>query len=137
MSVIPLPGRAAHPAPLIKPASRELELKFLVGAPGFKATQQWPMLLQSGARRAVRLRSRYFDTAQGDLHRSKMSLRLRAQRRGHILTLKYNGAFQGGLFERGEVEVFSAADQPDPQLLGPECAALLAETTKGRDLIPA
>ncbi len=121
--------------PLIKPAGRELELKFLVSAPDFKATQQWPMLLRTGARRATRLRSRYFDTPQGDLHRARMSLRLRALRRGHVLTLKYDGAFQGGLFERGEVEVFSAEETPDPRLLGPECAAAIEEAIKGRALV--
>ncbi len=138
MSVTTLPAAArAAASPVIKPAGRELELKFLVTDPAFKATQQWPALPQPGARRAARLRSRYFDTAEGHLHRAKMSLRMRAQRRGYLLTLKYQGAIAGGIFDRGEVEVFSPDEVPDPALLGPEFAAAIAAAAQGGELVLA
>jgi triphosphatase len=127
--------RAAGPS--IKPAGRELELKFLVGEPAFRATQTWPMLPPGQARRAVRLRSFYYDTAQGDLHRHKMAFRMRAQRRGYVMTLKYDGGFPGGLFERGEVEVFSASETPDPGLLGPEFCNAIAAAAGDRPLVLA
>lgn len=137
MSLTTQTAALARFRPHIKPAGRELELKFLVSDTAFKATQQWPALPQTGARRAVRLRSRYFDTAQGDLHRAGLSLRLRAQRRGQLMTLKFDGAFPGGLFERGEAEIITHADTPDPFLLGPECAALIAKAAAEKPLVLA
>ncbi len=137
MSVTTQTAALARLVPHIKPAGRELELKFLVSDTAFKATQQWPALPQTGARRAVRLRSRYFDTAQGDLHRAGLSLRLRAQRRGQLMTLKFDGAFPGGLFERGEAEVFTHVETPDPFLLGPECAAMIAKAAAEKPLVLA
>ncbi len=92
------------------------------------------MLPAGNARRAARLRSFYYDTAQGDLHRHNMSLRMRAQRRGYVMTLKYAGGFPGGLFERGEIEVFTVGEMPDPALLGPEFAAAIAAAADGKPL---
>jgi inorganic triphosphatase YgiF len=123
--------------PRVKPAGRELELKFLVGEPAFKATQNWPVLPAGHPRRATRLRSFYYDTAEGHLHRHKMAFRMRAQRRGYVMTLKYAGGFPGGLFERGEVEVFSAAETPDPALLGAEFSGAIAAASDGRALVLA
>jgi inorganic triphosphatase YgiF len=114
----------------VKPAGRELELKFLVAAPASKEAD-WPMLPRNKPRRAARLQSFYYDTEQGDLHRHKMSLRMRAQRRGYVMTLKYDGGFPGGLFERGEIEVFTTAETPDPALFGPEFSAAIAAATGG------
>jgi len=131
LSVTTLPRQKV--TPLLKPAGRELELKFLVAAADSKAAS-WPMLPASHARRAVRLRSFYYDTDQGELHRHKMTLRMRAQRRGYVMTLKYAGGFPGGIFERGEVEVFSGDEIPDPELLGAEFAAAITAATAGRKL---
>jgi inorganic triphosphatase YgiF len=135
VSIITAPMRAVSRSavPLVKPVGRELELKFLVGGPDAKGAG-WPMLPRNNPKRAARLRSFYYDTAQGDLHRHKMSLRMRAQRRGFVMTLKYDGGFPGGLFERGEIEVFSAAKAPDPDLLGPEFSAAIEAATEGRPL---
>ncbi len=135
MSLTTVPARfvSRSAAPLVKPAGRELELKFLVAAPASKHAD-WPMLPRNQPRRAVRLRSFYYDTEQGDLHRRKMSLRMRAQRRGYLMTLKYEGGFPGGLFERGEIEVMTAAQTPEPDLLGPEFVAAIAAATGGRPL---
>ncbi len=124
-------------SPQIKSESHEIELKFLVTESGFKATQQWAVL-HNGVRRpnAQRLRTWYFDTEKGDLERHKMVLRTRAQRRGYVMTLKWNGSFPGGLFERGEIEVATASAEPDISLLGPEVAHVIAGLTQDRPLVP-
>jgi len=136
LSVTTLP-RETSAAPVVKPAGRELELKFLVSEPAFRASQNWPMLAQAAPRRAMRLRSFYYDTPSGALHRHNMALRMRAQRRGFLLTLKYEGGFPGGPFERGEVEVFSQNAVPEPGLLGEEFAAAVASAAGGEKLVLA
>jgi inorganic triphosphatase YgiF len=121
--------------PLIKPVDREIELKFLVDEPVFKASQQWPALGLGGRRPpARRLRTVYFDTVQGDLARRKMVLRMRGARRGYVMSLKWSGGFAGSLFERGEIEVPSASDVPDTALFGPEAASLIEGAIAGRGL---
>lgn len=135
---------AAPPAkpvlPLIKSGGREIELKFLVTAPGFKASQSWALLGQPArlGRRAPsqRLRSVYFDTENADLRRHQLVLRMRAQRRGYMMACKWNGAFPGGLFERGEIEIATSVAEPDPALLGVELAAFISSCTQGQALLP-
>lgn len=131
-----LTAHAGKPAmPHIRPESHEIELKFLVTEPGFKSSQQWAVL-HTGVRRpnAQRLRTWYFDTEKGDLERHKMVLRTRAQRRGYVMTLKWNGSFPGGLFERGEIEVATVSAEPEIGLLGPEVANLIAGLTHNQPL---
>lgn len=119
----------------IKPVNREVELKFLVAEVGFKAAQQWPVLGLNGRRPSSRrLHTVYYDTAQGDLQRHKMLLRMRTLPRGHVMTLKWSGGFPGGLFERGEIEVTTAHEVPDPSLFGAEVAGMIEAATEGRAL---
>jgi inorganic triphosphatase YgiF len=127
---------SSRPAiPRIKPAEREIELKFLVDDSGFKASQQWPVLQGNGRRPpAKRLRTVYFDTAGGDLRRHKMVLRMRAVRRGYVMALKWSGGFPGGMFERGEIEVASPHDVPDLALFGPEASAMISGAIEGKSL---
>ncbi len=96
----------ASASPPVPSDSREIELKFFVSEAGFKASQQWQALDPiTRPRRAQRLRSIYFDTPNADLERQKVTLRIRNQRRGFVMTLKWQGNFSGGLFERGEIEI--------------------------------
>ncbi len=130
-----VPSRPA--IPLFKPVNREIELKFLVSDSGFKASQQWSALGVAGRRLpSKRLRTVYFDTERGDLQRHKMVLRMRAQRRGYIMALKWSGGLHGGLFERGEIEVATLQDTPDPALLGTDAAAMIASAIEDRALTP-
>ena len=118
----------------LKPDSHEIELKFFTTESGFKSSQQWPVLGAShGAQRLV---TRYFDTENGDLERRKMVLRVRKQGRRHIMTLKWPGDFPGGLFQRGEVEIACPGPDPEPALLGPEYAEMLAGIIGGQNLVP-
>ena len=126
------------PVPQPGPAGREFELKFQLPAPAFQAAQHWHVLAAGPPRpRARRLHSVYFDTAQGDLGRNGVVLRLRTQGRRHVLTFKWNGTFPGGPFERGEVEAVAASPDPDPAALGAEVATAIAALTEGRALQPA
>ncbi len=125
-----------HPQ-IIKSASREIELKFLVAEAGFKATRQSALLGGNGRLApAKRMLTVYFDTEQGDLHQAKIALRMRAQRRGYIMALKWTDDSFSGMFERGEIEISTPLDVPDTALLGPEIATSLAQLTKGRALLP-
>lgn len=130
----PMPIQA-RPAPQPGPPGRELELKFQLAAPAFKAAQDWPGWAPAAKRpRVRRLLSVYFDTADGDLERNRAALRLRRQGRRQVLTFKWNGTFPGGPFERGEVEAVAAS--PEPAALGAEVAAAIARLTQGRTLLP-
>ena len=123
------------PPPLA--ADREIELKFLVGADDFKATQQWAMLGRAGRRAPVRrLRTVYFDTDAHDLWRQRMFLRVRALRSRYTMALKWNGDFPGGRFERGEIEVTMRSPDPDPALMGEQAVGEILRVTAGRPLLP-
>lgn len=54
----------------------------------------------------------YYDTADGRLQQARYGLRIRTVGDHHRVTLKGEGTYHDGLFERGEWEV--DADQPDP-----------------------
>ena len=111
-------------------------MKFVADDSSFKATQQWAML-GHGERRVPgqRLRTVYFDTDTRDLWR-QMFLRVRARRNRYTMTLKWNGKFPGGAFERGEIEVPMRTPEPDPGLLGEQIAAQIMSVTGGRPLQP-
>lgn len=112
-------------------------MKFVADERSFKATQQWAML-GDGARRVPgqRLRTVYFDTDARDLWRHRMLLRVRALRNRYTMTLKWDGSFAGGMFERGEIELPIRAPEPDPALLGEEIAEKIRSATGGRPLQP-
>jgi inorganic triphosphatase YgiF len=128
-----------NPSPLAlsQPPGRELELKFLADEKSFAAAQQWDALGDVGqGAQPVRLRAVYFDTEARDLEQHRMSLRVREHRNRHTLTLKWNGNFAGGHFERGEVEVPIASAEPDLTLLGESLAAEIGHIVEGKHLQP-
>jgi len=126
----------ASASPAIPSESREIELKFLTSEAGFKAIQQWQALDEvKTPPRAQRLRSIYFDTPNADLERHKITLRIRNHRRAFLMTLKWQGDFSGGLFERGEIEIPSPSAEPDISLFGAEIAAMLARIVQDQPLI--
>jgi triphosphatase len=120
-----------------KMSTHEIELKLSLTEPDFAAARRWERLhTEAPQPRARRLKSVYYDTAEGDLERHRMILRLRAQGRRQVMTFKWLGDFAGGAFERGEVEVLTAAPVPEPEGLGPEIAQKIAEATGGKPLVP-
>jgi inorganic triphosphatase YgiF len=129
-----------HAIPTAPPSmpsdSHEIELKFFTDEAAFKSSQQWDALdAGTTPRRAQRLRSVYFDTPNADLERHKVTLRLRNHRRAYLMTLKWQGNFSGGLFERGEIEVPAPTADPDPSLFGPEIAAMLTRIIQDQPLV--
>jgi triphosphatase len=123
-------------APPIPSDSREIELKFYTSEAGFKSCQQWQALNpETTPRRAQRLRSIYFDTPDADLERHKITLRIRNNRRAFVITLKWQGNFSGGLFERGEIEIPSPSAAPDISLFGAEISAMLARVIQDHPLV--
>jgi triphosphatase len=116
---------------------REIELKFLVTEAVFKAARQCGLFGDDLPRPAAqRLRSVYFDTEDGSLRRNNVALRVRTQRRGYIMALKWTNGAPGAPFERGEIEVKIPSPEPDPSLLGAEIAETIANMTNGDALLP-
>jgi inorganic triphosphatase YgiF len=126
-----------HQLPSPAPNGREIELKFLTDAAGFKSSQDWPALAAAPAGKPQRLLSRYFDTEDGELERRGIVLRVRKQGRKHLLGLKWMGdSARGGPFERGEIEAALPGPDPNPALLGPACAGMLHDIVGDRQLLP-
>jgi triphosphatase len=116
-------------------SARETELKFLLSEVDFKAIQQSGLLGSPEETSAPqRLHSIYFDTDAGDLRRHRTVLRIRRLRNGRVLTLKWPGSSEAGMFQRGEIEVPTDSSVPDPALLGEDVAAEIARLTEGRPL---
>lgn len=88
----------------------EIELKLDVGPDGLKA------LIASGllgdCARETRLLATYFDTADQELWRNCVSLRLRKEGRRTLQTVKQPAVPGGGIAERGEWEMPVKAGQP-------------------------
>ena len=119
-------------------AEREFEIKFATDAEGLSAA--WNSKLLAGAESegpARTLKSVYYDTAQGDLSRQGMTLRLRrAGRSAPTLTFKWNAPAAEGPFARGEIEARHPGAALDVGLLGEFVAAELGKATGGRALEP-
>jgi len=127
---------SAEPAPLGTKDRQEIELKFLLDEDAFKAAQQSD-LLGGDKRRAVRrLRSVYFDTAEGHLSRTRTVLRMRTQRGAHVMTVKGLGGDPANPFLRREIEVKSPSAEPDLALLDAVVAADIRRATDDQMLIP-
>ena len=120
----------------IAQASRECEIKLNGPAHVLRNLKTHPAFANAIAKpRAVNLRAVYFDTAEGDLARNGLSLRIRKAGRRRTMNVKW--ASQGdGSFTRGESEVAISGDQPDLKLLAPEAAAHIERATKGAGLQP-
>lgn len=63
-----------------------------------------------------------------------MFLRVRTFRSRYTMTLKWDGNFAGGIFERAEVDVPIRASEPDPTLLSEPIAREIMSVTGGRPL---
>lgn len=121
-------------APSGAPAAREIEIKFEATPAQIKALSSAPLF--GGTRwRGQRLRSIYYDTADGDLRAQGTVLRLRQQGRTRLMTAKWAGR-GGDSFDRGEVEVRIRSDELDLSALGPDTAAAIEALAGGKPLEP-
>lgn len=73
----------------------------------------------------------YFDTADNALSRADMALRVRRLGRRRVMTFKWRPRDGGDAFTRGEREAVVHSDTPQPDLLGHDAAAMIAEATGG------
>lgn len=105
---------------------REIELKLVCAPADFKSLMAHPRLAGGVSRRAVNLKSVYFDAPDRRLEQAGLTLRVRTSRGRYVQTVKAVG---DGLFDRPEWERKVAGPGPDPlaiaetpagELLGPE-----------------
>lgn len=88
----------------------EIELKLDVGPDGLKALNASGVL--GDCARETKLLATYFDTADKELWRNCVSLRLRKEGRRTLQTVKQRAVPSGGISERGEWEMPVKARQP-------------------------
>ena len=119
-------------------SEREVEIKFSTDSAGLTAAWNSRLLAISATEIASQtLKSTYFDTAQGDLMRRGMTLRLRrAGRSTPALAFKWSAPAAEGAFTRGEIEARHPGAELNVDLLGEFVAAHVHEATGGRPLEP-
>ena len=88
----------------------ELEMKFLVAPGGLAVVKNSPIFKNKSMR--IRLKTVYYDTADFDLHRGGISLRVRHVGGAFIQTVKRLADL--GLFDRDEWESNITGERPDP-----------------------
>jgi inorganic triphosphatase YgiF len=117
-------------------ASRECEIKLNGPAHVLRNLKTHPAFAHAIAKpRAVNLRAVYFDTAEGDLARNGLSLRIRKAGRRRTMNVKWVSEGDGA-FTRGESEVAISGDLPDLTLLAPEAASHIQRAVKDAGLQP-
>jgi triphosphatase len=112
-------------------APREIELKLDCAGPDLTALAAHPRLHDAAASEPVLLTTTYYDTADRDLRKAGVTLRVRAQGGRHVQTVKA-GDGGVGLFDRAEWESAIAGDAPDPRAwAGTAAAEILREAGRG------
>ena len=97
-------------------ASAERELKFVADRKTFKAAVALPLLGGAGEPpKWRRFKSVYFDTEDGDLMRSGVTLRVRRAKGATIMGLKRAAESTRGFFDRDELEVGSPSPGNRPR----------------------
>ncbi len=95
----------------------EIELKCLMSLDNLDRAEAWILARGNVVSERVTLVNRYYDTADFQLNRHKIALRIREKNGGYIQTLKTKGASVGGLHQRNEWEWPLASDALDLSLL--------------------
>ncbi len=97
----------------------ETELKLHIAPAHLARLKRHPSLraLSAGRARTLKLYSIYYDTADLELHRQGMALRLRRVGKQFLQTLKGGGGVSAGLHQRNEWETPVPAEQLDFALL--------------------
>jgi inorganic triphosphatase YgiF len=90
---------------------RETELKLCVDRAAVPELLRHPLLVTSS--KAIRLRSRYYDTPKHRLEKSGISLRVRSDGETNIQTIKTATGGRSGMLDRGEWEERIEGSRPD------------------------
>ncbi len=123
---------ATDPAP-----PREVEVKFRAAVAQLKAVRTSPLLGEAKASPARELITTYFDTADKDLRRNGLILRVRRKGRAiPVLSIKWQTPSEEGLFTRGEIEVRCPDGLPAIERFDPATQERLAAALKGKPLEP-
>ncbi len=123
------PSSAAAPA-----SPREVEVKLEAAPAVLREAFTLAPFAGLAPSRARTFETTYYDTADNALSRAGLALRVRRAGRHRIMTLKWTPRGEDGVFTRGEQEAAINGDVPDPQLLGPEAAAMVEEASGGAPL---
>ena len=118
----------------------ETELKLSIAPSQVARLQRHPVVkaLTRGKPSVRLLRTVYYDTPDGDLRRSGVSLRVRRAGRGFVQTVKCGGRVAAGLHQRSEFESPIAHPAPDfTKLTEPAVAELFASSKLRAALKPA
>ncbi|RQS09089.1 CYTH and CHAD domain-containing protein [Burkholderia sp. Bp8998] len=109
----------------------EQELKLRIAPKDLAKLRRAPLLAHGRAEPdpPTRLTSTYFDTPDLALHGGRASLRVRADGRRRVQTLKLEGVVEAGVFDRSEFEVPVDSDAPNLTLLH---EAIPADTDCGK-----
>jgi inorganic triphosphatase YgiF len=121
-------------APAGAAAPKEIEVKLEAPAAALRGAFDLPVFAGAALARARTYETTYFDTEDNALSRAGMALRVRRAGRRRIMTLKWTLEGAEGAFARGEQEAIVHGETPEPFLLGPECAAMVAQATGGSAL---
>jgi len=116
---------------------RETEIKFRADAAGFAAVLQSRLLKDVKVGSPRELLSTYYDTAEGDLRRHGMTLRLRKNAKAvPVLGIKWDKGAVEDLFGRGEIEVACPDGTPDLALFELPVRNRLEHALGSRPLAP-
>jgi triphosphatase len=112
---------------------REIELKLAVPSGDLARLARHPLVreLAQGEPLERRLHTVYFDTADRDLARAELALRVRREGDGFVQALKGTGSSIGGLFVRGEWEAEVPSPEPDLARIPSFAAQALARRAVG------
>lgn len=118
------------------PHGHELEIKFKTDAAGLKLAMASELLACEVSKASSRtLRSIYFDTANLDLRKRRIALRVRKGRGAPQMGMKWPPTSEGP-FSRKEIEVHVSAMQPDIRQFDENIADEIERCIEGRPLEP-
>jgi len=116
---------------------QEIEIKFRLEKDAAENVLKFHLFKDATISPGRELVSIYYDTAEGDLQRHAIALRIRKKGRGAaVMGVKWGVDVSAGVFARGEAEVACPAGTPDMQLLDPATQARLTDAAAGRALAP-
>ena len=128
-----LPAPCAEPVKL--PTGRELDIKFRTDSEVLKLALRSELLSAHPTKTQRRtLRSVYFDTLSGDLHKQGTLLRVRKARSTHIMGLKWSRSLEKGTLSTSQIAVRVPSLDPAIALFGEEIALELNRVIDGQPL---
>lgn len=114
-------------------APREIELKLQCEGAELAELGRHPLMQAGDPSEPVLLTSTYYDTADHDLHKAGLTLRVRANGERHVQTVKVDEA-GAGLFDRPEWETVISGAEPDLSVLADTPVPGILQSSHSPDL---